>query len=937
MKTGNQLMKQLAEVLIRYRWIVLALTLVSTVFFGYHISKLKLNADFATYLEKGSDLVTSYDHVGEEFGGKSTSFLIVRTERGIDSRVMQLLDRLTQKIKASDDVSFVTSLTNVVDFKSTEYGLEVDKLLPKNASLTEGQTAKLLKYALTKKRYRDVLLSNDQKSANLIIRLKPGTDEYAFSNWLSQMSNQTIAETTNLNQSVKAYAGGMPSLMYSMTTLITENLTTLLPIMIVLMVLILFLGFRRPGGVLIPFFDVTVSTIWAMGVVQLLGYDLNLLVGIMPVILLAMGSADGIHLMKGYYEHRYDGLFPKQAVIGTMGELGVPILITSLTTSIGFLSLVISNFDVIKQFGVATALAILVAFAVTLIIVPVVLSFAPEKTMVSPRDKKRVSTGFFDGLSQFVLGHPGKILTGSFVLLIGSALLIPRIQKDVDWSLCLAKGSDPYKAEMILRSEYGGSLPAQILYQGDLQDPEVLRQIFLTENYLESLGKIDQPLSIAGVIAEMNYVMTGKYMIPATREGVSNLWFLLQGEDLLPQLVSNNKHDALLQGKIASMDTRILVDAVDKVNAFLDQSPDRFHSPEVQAVALILSNAREFGASIDTARVRSIIENYQSNSGALQERIKQDVTDYLLSDNSVVPVENRSKASLIAEAVSTLDASEPENITAKRLEQTLQRPVFHLSKDDIYFLSKSLATILNDTRGALRNEYLWKKLTPMIPDSVAQNPDFRKEVTGAFWLLNQESNTDTVNEPPVTLAATHTGLPPILKQMEEELTPTQVESVLLALVLIVILFSIIFRSVKIGLLGIIPLVLTIILNFGVMALLHIGLDSFTAMIASLTIGLGVDYAVHFTSRFERELEKSGSMTEVIRTTMKTTGKAIMINAFAVGVGFAVLLLAGGQHIRRFGGLTSFTMITAATLTLTVLPAVFLVFRRKEKVLKGLEE
>ena len=930
MKTGNQLMKRLAEALIRYRWIVLALTLVITVFLGYRISKLKLNADFATYLEKGSDLVQSYDHVGEEFGGKSTSFLIVRTDRGIDSQVMRLLDRLTQKIEASEDVSFVTSLTNVVDFKSTEYGLEVDNLLPKNASVTEGQTAKLLTYALSKKRYRGVLVSDDRKSANIIIRLKPGTDEYEFSGRLSRMSNQTIAKTPHLNQSVKAYAGGMPSLMYSMTILITENLTTLVPIMIVLMVLILFLGFRRPGGVLIPFFDVTVSTIWAMGVVQLLGYDLNLLVGIMPVILLAMGSADGIHLMKGYYEHRYDESFPKQAIAETMGELGIPILITTVTTSIGFLSLAISNFDVIKQFGIATAFGILVAFVVTLIIVPVVLSFAPEKTMVSPGDKKHASSGLFGGLSRLILEHPGKILAGSFVLLLGSALLIPHVQKDVDWSLCLAKGSDPYKAEMILRSEYGGSLPAQILYQGDLQDPGVLLQIFLTENYLESLGKIDQPLSIAGVIAEMNYVMTGKYIIPATRDGVSNLWFLLEGQDLLPQLVSNHNRDALLQGKVASMDTRVLVDAVDKVNGYLNTTSDRYRSPDAQTVALILWNAREYGAKVDSTKVRSLIESYQTDSGEFQREVRQNVADYLVSENSIVPVEKTSRANSIARAVSHLATSGVSGITTSRIQQVLRKPEFQLTEDDVYFLAPSLETIRKDTRGALRNAYLWTHLTPMIPEAVAQNPDFRKEVTGAFWLLNQQSAPDTVQEPPVILAATHTGLPPILKQIEEELTPTQVESVLLALVLIVVLFSIIFRSIKIGLLGIIPLVLTIMLNFGVMALLHIGLDSFTAMIASLTIGLGVDYAVHFTSRFERELEQSDSMAEVITRTMETTGKAIMINAFAVGVGFAVLLLAGGQHIRRFGGLTSFTMITAAILTLTVLPAVFWVVKSSGK-------
>ena len=157
---------------------------------------------------------------------------------------------------------------------------------------------------------------------------------------------------------------------------------------------------------------------------------------------------------------------------------------------------------------------------------------------------------------------------------------------------------------------------------------------------------------------------------------------------------------------------------------------------------------------------------------------------------------------------------------------------------------------------------------------------------------------------------------------------------LLALVLIIVLFSLIFRSFKIGVLGIMPIVLTIMLNFTIMALLRIGLDSFTAMIASLTIGLGVDYAVHFTSRFQRESEKTSSKLLIVHRTLETTGKAIIINAFAVGIGFAVLLLAGGQHIRRFGGLTSFTMMTAALLTLTMLPAIFLYIQSSMKPAKA---
>jgi len=100
------------------------------------------------------------------------------------------------------------------------------------------------------------------------------------------------------------------------------------------------------------------------------------------------------------------------------------------------------------------------------------------------------------------------------------------------------------------------------------------------------------------------------------------------------------------------------------------------------------------------------------------------------------------------------------------------------------------------------------------------------------------------------------------------------------------------------------------------------------MVAALAIGLGIDYAVHFNSRFKRELFKVKDELLALKNTLGTTGVAIVINALTVGVGFTVLLLAGGQHIRRFGGLTALTLFICAVFTLFVLPSLTLMFRPK---------
>jgi hypothetical protein len=175
----------------------------------------------------------------------------------------------------------------------------------------------------------------------------------------------------------------------------------------------------------------------------------------------------------------------------------------------------------------------------------------------------------------------------------------------------------------------------------------------------------------------------------------------------------------------------------------------------------------------------------------------------------------------------------------------------------------------------------------------------------------------------VPMSVTRSGLASVLNRMEAELLPTQIQSVLVTLIVVVVLLALIFRSPVAGFIMVIPLAATIVVNFGAMGYLSLGLDSFTAMVASIAIGLGVDYAIHFTHRYRQELVRVGGRSaDALTSTLQTSGVAILVNALSVGVGFLVLLAATCQHIRRFGGLTSLAMLVAVSFTLFLLPTLY---------------
>jgi len=152
----------------------------------------------------------------------------------------------------------------------------------------------------------------------------------------------------------------------------------------------------------------------------------------------------------------------------------------------------------------------------------------------------------------------------------------------------------------------------------------------------------------------------------------------------------------------------------------------------------------------------------------------------------------------------------------------------------------------------------------------------------------------------------------------------QISSLGLSVLAVFLLVAFMFRSVLLGLVGTIPVALAIAVNFGIMGLLNIPLTSSTALISSIAVGIGVDYAIHFIERYREGLRETGDATEAARFAMSVTGRAVLLNAAIVIAGFMVLLFSVFPPNRSVGALVSLNMLTSLVATLTIM---FLVLRK----------
>jgi predicted RND superfamily exporter protein len=176
-----------------------------------------------------------------------------------------------------------------------------------------------------------------------------------------------------------------------------------------------------------------------------------------------------------------------------------------------------------------------------------------------------------------------------------------------------------------------------------------------------------------------------------------------------------------------------------------------------------------------------------------------------------------------------------------------------------------------------------------------------------------------------------TGIVPLYVHMVDYLIRSQILSFSLAFVVIFILMMIQLRSIKLGLISILPNSIPIAITMGAMGLFKINLDTATVMISTVAIGIAVDDTIHFLNRFKLEFKRTKDYEESIKATFKTTGRAIISTSIILFLGFWTLLFGSFKPTNYFGFLSGITMITAVIGDLLFLPAILLIFRPKFRI------
>ncbi|MFQ5666247.1 MAG: RND family transporter [Candidatus Binatia bacterium] len=174
----------------------------------------------------------------------------------------------------------------------------------------------------------------------------------------------------------------------------------------------------------------------------------------------------------------------------------------------------------------------------------------------------------------------------------------------------------------------------------------------------------------------------------------------------------------------------------------------------------------------------------------------------------------------------------------------------------------------------------------------------------------------------------------LLNRSADALARTQVASLGQVFVILLVLMGLLFRSLRLGLLSLVPNVIPIVILFGIMGWAGIDLNIATSMIAAISVGIAVDDTIHYLSAYRADLRRAATREAAIRNTVRTVGRPILITSVALSAGFLIVCLSNFQPIRYFGILASMTMAVALIADLLLLPALLLVARVGEPAGRG---
>ena len=545
-------MTKFINTIIKFRWIIAVTIPLLTILISTQLKNLEFEGSFRVWFAKDSKTLTDYDSFRAIFGNDDSITIIFKDENGVlNPKALKVIERLTDKLWATKSIARVDSLTNYQYVHSDPD--RPDDVITENFidedidSLTPEYLAQRAKIAITEDQLVNRIISPDGKTTMIVGRMVPKVGDTPELSLDIKVAVDKYIEEEKAS-GYKFYLGGGPVLNTAFIDLGTHDMTVFTPLVLIIAMTLLWIIFRRPSGMFLSILIVIFTFMIVLSVQVMLGYKLNNFTANMPVFIVAIGIADAMHLFWIYLLARRKGLDNHTSIHYTVEKNFLPILLTSLTTAVGFASLGISDVIPIKTLGIATANAAIIAFVLTILFVPAMLAIINPKIKEHELQKENNKKNRFANLyASFIIRHNLKIIIFSVLMFSAMGYGITQVKVDSNTVRYFREDVDFRQTVNFIQENLTGPMAYEIVVDSKEKDgiknPKFMKTVekFYKEFY-KKYPDVRHISSLVDVVKKFNLVLNNSKSIPETQEHIAQ--YLLMYSFSLPQgMEINDKMD----------------------------------------------------------------------------------------------------------------------------------------------------------------------------------------------------------------------------------------------------------------------------------------------------------------------------------------------------------------------------------------------------------
>ena len=744
-------MKRLIHLAADHPRLVLLALAFFTALAATQLGKLRIQVSAESMLEKGTPAWDYFVETEETFGAEDMAIIVLRDPAIFDQAKLEPIREVVRALQNVPQVTGTSSLFNATNLKNIDGTIHTRPYL-QDLPTTPEEVAALQADAIRNPLALGNLISEDGQTLAINVFFSRPANDPQFDRTITEVVEALIDPLREHVETV--YQVGVAAMRSDLTDKIRADQQVFLPLSVAVLLITLVVSLRRATAAVMPLITAGVSVIWTLGFMAWLEIPVNIMTSIVPALVIIIGSTEDIHLLAEYAAGVRDGL-GRRAAIGRMADnMGVAVLLTFITTYLGFLSIALNDIQLLFQFGVVASTGLLFNFVITVLLVPVMLRFIGHRRVTSAR--RGVVQTWFQGWAVGLLRAAQRrrlaVLAGAGALVIAALAAATQLRINNNLLDYLDPASQLRADVERIHTELSGVHAFSIVVDSGIDNTflqvKYLEEVLKIQDFMAGIDAFDRTFSFANFVAMVNSVMA--------EEGDDEPW-LPETDDQVREYMLFIRHST--------------------VEPFVSKRYDR---------------------------ARILVRHNTSSSDELNRAID--------------------------------------------------------------------------------------RIREFVDDNI--DPGLGVKITGKSVMSNRAV---------------------------EEMAHSQLQSLLLVGAVIVALVSVLFVSLRAGIIALLPNLFPVAILFAVMALLDIPLNAGTSMVAAIALGICVDDTMHVMSRFHEELKRHESRAAALEAMIRAEAVPIFATSIALAAGFAVFATSIFQPVVNFGLLSAMVIVVALLATFVLTP------------------